>query len=383
MSYPHPDNPDGNFLASGGDQVDFARSAVNVVALSDIPPVYLEKDTGGKECLAGERLSLIRSSWGTRMSQVNEPTSGVLALVSFKGENLKEDKVKSLHATVDATLGAGKCDFLRWGGKEILLSFEDMAHYKTFGDCFIQGKFDSGITQIKGASFINTPQCFLEVLSPVEEGSNVQGALNRVVSSFSGAFTHCTVLESKDFQPQEGFMTKVVNGSVPSVAITLIFASQAQPLAAQTKTVLSSSPWQQVTLPAPLQDEIGFDTDYFVNKDLPLPLIGLKTGAPSTGVQITKLVQKKENFDEMVKFYQGKVDSHSVGSSGSSAAGILKAKFELSRCSELVITFLPGLSCENISTARLCFLDKSAEEGKVEISQDKEGNEVISVACYK
>lgn len=63
MSYPHPDNPDGNFLASGGDQVDFARSAVNVVALSDIPPVYLEKDTGGKECLAGERLSLVRFSY--------------------------------------------------------------------------------------------------------------------------------------------------------------------------------------------------------------------------------------------------------------------------------------------------------------------------------
>lgn len=63
MPYPCTDHPDGVFLSTGGDEVDFSRAAVHIVPVSEIPPIFHVKDGGVKECLQGDRLSLVRSTF--------------------------------------------------------------------------------------------------------------------------------------------------------------------------------------------------------------------------------------------------------------------------------------------------------------------------------
>ncbi|KAJ8038322.1 hypothetical protein HOLleu_15710 [Holothuria leucospilota] len=244
---------------------------------------------------------------------------------------------------------------------------------------------DSMICQLcqDRASFINPPPCFVEILAPAKKGVETQNALNAFLSSFSGAFTHATILESCNFSSQEDFLSSIASQSVPSVAITLLFAVKAQSLFTKAKSVLSQSPWQCVSLPEPLEEEIGFDTEYYVHTKLPLPLIGLRSGTPGSGVQITTFVEKKESYEKMVEFYQNQVDVSPVEGT-TSKAGILSNKFALSPQSEFIVAFYPGLKPVKINTAYLCFevneTDTAPTEGAV---HDPDGNTIEMFSCLK
>lgn len=386
MSYMCPSDPDGIFLSGDDDEVDFARSAVNVVTLADIPMVFTQRESGIKECKPGKRLSLIRPSWGKRVSEVAETADGVLALFTFKGDDLNEETANRLNSKIESIVEETSMQFLRWGDKYLLYSFKDMQNYKNFGGQFINGKFDSIgslICKINGASFINPPPCFVEILAPAKKGAETQNALNAFLSSFSGAFTHATILESCNFSSQEDFLSSIASQSVPSVAITLLFAVKAQSLFTKAKSVLSQSPWQRVSLPEPLEEEIGFDTEYYVHTKLPLPLIGLRSGTPGSGVQITTFVEKKENYEKMVEFYQNQVDVSPVEGT-TSKAGILSNKFALSPQSEFIVAFYPGLKPVKINTAYLCFeVNETDTAPTVGTVHDPDGNTIEMFSCLK
>lgn len=149
------------------------------------------------------------------------------------------------------------------------------------------------------AILTNPPRCYVEVKTPNPHGTMTQRTLIPFISLFSGAFTHIEVHETD--QPSVNSGTN--GGAIPSVGVILMFGGHAQSRAVAAMEVMSSKPWHMEKLPEEIAKEVDYDTNLYVHSEMNLPLLGIRTGVPMSGVRLLLLVKDPASFESMEQFY--------------------------------------------------------------------------------
>jgi hypothetical protein len=147
---------------------------------------------------------------------------------------------------------------------------------------------------------------------------------------------------------------------------------------------LAQSPWQPVRLPDTVTKSFDHNMDAFQNMDFSVPMLGVKTGCPQSGVQLMLLVQEPSRFEEMEQFYHNitglkPLTRHPVGSE------LQYCVFPLSQRAELVLAYYPEVTVGSLknSAINIQVSDVSHIQGIIKISadhwhiNDPEGNKVV------
>ncbi|XP_077986867.1 uncharacterized protein LOC144441190 [Glandiceps talaboti] len=389
-----------------GDEVDFGTAVIHLSRDADIPPKYFlhkifspmmaDMSSYQRRSERPPKLKLLHKDWGHNVSKILEGV-GVLALVTLEKLPLDEHHAMKVGRCIADYLKHSKCELLRWDISHILLYFHTSEDYETLGKLFLDGQLDNcegyKVTRIEPCVITNPPRCSAEIEVPMHAGDVLRTSMLPIVMPFSSAFTHVTIREkgndaqfphsnSDDHIPPSKH--RKLDRSVPSLAVTMMFTGHMQKRAIKSTKCLASTPWELFTLPDPVTKVVDYDTQYFSNMEVDMPLWAVKTGCPMAGVRISLFVRDSVNFDIMDQFYRN-ITGLTPFERDLNNSEVRYATFTLSQKAEFTLVYYPGVVPEAQDNLSLYFRidNQSKAIGAEKVSDDHwqlrdiEGNRVI------
>ncbi|XP_072046171.1 LOW QUALITY PROTEIN: uncharacterized protein [Amphiura filiformis] len=301
-----------NDLSAAREETDFGTAVVNITRDADIPPRYFlhkifspmtpSMSSYHRVSEKPHNFRLLHKDWGKRVSDVVEGT-GILALLTLESQSIDEHHAGRVAKQLKSLLRGPRCELLRWDPEHLLLYFDSAEDYAGLGKLLLDEKLDScegfRITAIEPAVLTNPPRCYVEIKAPNPQGTLTQRTLIPFISLFSGAFTHVSVHET-ELPPSNP-------GTIQSIPInwcrTHVRPATHESRAVAAMEVMSSKPWRLEKLPEEIAKEVDFDTNLYVHSEMNLPLWGILTGVPMSGVRLMLLVKDAANFESMEQFY--------------------------------------------------------------------------------
>ena len=236
------------------------------------------------------------------------------------------------------------------------------------------------------AILTNPPRCFAEIKTPIAQGTITQRTLIPFISLFSGAFTHASIHETD----QTSVGDDDLRGSIPSIGIILMFSGHSQSRAVAAMDVMSSKPWQLEKLPEEVAKEVDFDTNLYTHTGMNLPMWGIRTGVPMSGVRLMLLVKDPASYETMEQFYcniLGVAPLRQKLADGN----IRYSTYSLSSRAEFTLTCYSGLISQISQNVALHFQIRNTNKaiGAEKLSEDHwqlrdpEGNAVVLFTTMK
>ncbi|XP_013391308.1 uncharacterized protein LOC106159546 [Lingula anatina] len=338
------DLEDINVEVSGDelDTVDGVGLGVNLH--TDSPSCYTKRQSGERVELHCTRPRKVNKTFGARFSPIIE-ADGFYALLTLSGSGLPliEKTVELVKSCLQKLSKNSKCEILRWNSQRVLLLLPSAASYHALGQDFLDGKLEKcggpevNAVKLEVAVLVEPSKCYVTIITTAASTLHVE--LQSIIQPFSAWFPYALVMEavmSKGESPPFS-----AQGPLPTLGISLLFHGNAQAKAERSFQRLSQLPWQQVAVPACMED-ITSEGKFYVNSRHGSLLWGVITGANQPGVQITVFVQDQTSFDDMVSFYHKIVKSTPLSKQGSD--GVSKyAVFALEPKLELVVAYFHGL----------------------------------------
>ncbi|XP_064649530.1 uncharacterized protein LOC135501378 [Lineus longissimus] len=399
MSFLAYDNVDGVFVnGEEGTDVADGESCNPVIHISkdaDIPPRYYVhkifspmqdaslQNTQQRQSEKPSRFRMVHTSWGSRLVKDDRNKPVNLALVTVDNDKLNHDNSRCVGRTIRDALHHHTCEIISYDPTHILLQLQNQDGCQALGQAFLDEKLDDvdgfKVIDIEPSVLTNPPKAFFEV-ETTEPAALCKCLVNVIAPSWS-PFTYLTVRHTEDTN------TPIRPSSIdvlPALCLMLLFEGKTQANANLSLKRLAQSPWQPVQLPDVVTKSFDHNLDAFQNMEFSVPMFGVKTGCPYTGVQLMVLVQERGRFEEMEHFYHNvtglkPLTRHSAGSE------VQYCVFPLSQRAELVIAYYPEVTVGSLknSSVYIQVSDVKHIQGIIKISadhwhiNDPEGNKVV------
>ncbi|CAH1786576.1 unnamed protein product [Owenia fusiformis] len=380
------DDCDGIFVShedkqDSFDEVDSSR-VILVTKDTDVPKTYAERaDKSGYDEIDQINFRLVSKKWG--ISFTTTPRGpGVCGLIQINGAPLIKSIVESLWKYWTTLISGIHFEPVRFDESGYLLVwFASSSCYAGFAAKMTAGLLNMDklrVVSLEAAEIANPPKVSLEVETSPSNTNIIMENITQAVIPFSAAFTFLAIHERimSLWQP-----SVTPEGSVPSVGINLLFDGRNQANALRSLKALQSDQWENVTFPSAIKDRIPEELQLYRNRNQGLPAIGLRTGCPQAGVEICVLVQDPANFTKMEQFYEDIIGHKPVNRA--SGDHCKYSVFAVSRKSELVLGYYPGVVVGNSQNVSICVqVDGANIGGAKETSKghwvvpDPEGNHV-------